>query len=181
MADRRLIDRSSGVRLVRSSKRHFPALRDGFNSGSAAKTTRWHLPRSVRDIERGWLGPRRYAILEGDRVVGTCGLGQPQFSGLELVIAIFDMQARGRGIGTFAVRALCDIAFEDLKTHRVELGVYPENAAAIHVYEKCGFRKEAVLRRYIYQDGRWCDALWMSILRDEWSARTPAAPSRSIL
>jgi len=160
-----------GARLVKSSRRNFAAIRDGFNSGLTGKTTRWHLPRSLHDIAHGFLGPRRYAIMLDGRVVGTCGLSQAKFSGLELMIAIFDVGARGLGIGTFAVRALCDVAFDELRTHRVELGVYPDNAAAIRVYRKCGFRREALLRRYIYNEGRWQDALWMSILRDDWAER----------
>lgn len=165
MAERRVIHGPGDVRLVRSSARHFAAIRDGFNSGSASRTTRWQLPRSERDIARSFPGPRRYAILSGDRVVGTCGLMPPEFSGLELAIAIFEPASRGMGIGTFAVRALCDVAFDDLRTHRVELGLYPDNLPALRTYLKCGFRKEAMLRRYMYHEGEWRDVLWMSLLR----------------
>jgi RimJ/RimL family protein N-acetyltransferase len=176
MASVGLKDGPHGARLVKSTRRYFADIRDGFNSGLSARTTRWHLPRSVHDIAHGFLGPRRYAIVLGDRVIGTCGLSHPQFSGLELVIAIFDDRARGLGIGTFAVRTLCDVAFSDLGTHRVELGVYPDNAAAIHVYRKCGFKREALLRRYMFHEGRWHDALWMSILRKDWDRLRKRAP-----
>jgi RimJ/RimL family protein N-acetyltransferase len=158
------------ARLVRSSRRHFPEIRDGFNSGSAAPTTYWRLPRWLDSIAHGYDGPRRYAIVVGDRVVGTCGLRPPMFAGLELAIAIFDEKARGKGIGTFAVRTLCDVAFRELRVHRVELGVYADNEAGLRVYRKCGFRKEAVLRRFTYHAGEWRDAVWMSILKSEWAA-----------
>ena len=161
----------AGARLAPATRRHAIALRDWFNSGIAAPTTRWHLPRP---LFKGAYDPhalRRYAILEGDRVIGTCRLWQPQFAGLELAIAIFDPAARGRGIGTFAVRTLCAVAFEEMTTHRVELGVYPDNLAAIRVYEKCGFRREAMLRRYMHHEGDWRDVLWMGILRKDWTVR----------
>jgi RimJ/RimL family protein N-acetyltransferase len=156
-----------GSRLARATQRHAAALRDGFNSGIAAPSTRWHLPRP---LSAGAYDPnalRRYAILHGDRVIGTCRLWSPQFSGVELAIAIFDPGARGMGIGTFAVGKMCDVAFEEIRTHRVELGVYPDNLAAIRVYEKCGFRREAILRSYVHHDGKWRDLLWMATLRSD--------------
>ena len=158
-----------GVRLERAGSKHAAALRDGFNSGAAASSTRWHLPRSMTSVNPK--GMRRYAIMRGERVIGTCRLWQPEFAGLELAIAIFDAGERGRGAGTFAVEKMCEVAFLDLDTHRVELGVYPDNAAAIRVYEKCGFEREALLRRYIHHEGAWHDLVWMAILRRDWSAR----------
>jgi|SRR5690242_2565693 len=157
-----------GVRLERAGPKHATALRDGFNSGSAASSTRWHLPRPM--VEMNPKGVRRYAIMSGERLIGTCRLWRPQFAGLELAIAIFDPTERGRGIGTFAVEKMCEIAFVGVGTHRVELGVYPDNVAAIRVYEKCGFAREALLRRYIHHDGEWRDLVWMAILRRDWIA-----------
>jgi len=156
-----------GVRLVRATRQHAVAFRDGFNSGSAAPTTRWHLPRPLAAGAYDAHALRRYAIVAGERVIGTCRLWVPQFSGVELAIAIFDPEARGRGIGTFAVQKMCDVAFSELRAHRVELGVYPDNVAAIRVYEKCGFRREAMLRKYIHHDGKWRDLLWMARLRTD--------------
>jgi RimJ/RimL family protein N-acetyltransferase len=154
------------VRLERATRQHTAALREGFNSGSVAPTTRWHLPRPLSSADPR--GMRRYAIVAAERVIGTCRLWHPQYSGVELAIAIFDPAMRGKGIGTFAVRTMCAVAFEEVKTHRVELGVYPDNAAAIRVYEKCGFKREALLRSYIHHEGTWRELLWMSMLRSEW-------------
>ena len=45
------------------------------------------------------------------------------------------------GYGTEAVRAITEYGLARLGLRRVFLKVYPENARAIRVYEKCGFRE----------------------------------------
>ena len=162
-----------GVRVVARTARHLPEIKSGFDSGIASATTVYRLPRSLSvDSASLALNRRRrdrpmYSIVAGRRVVGVCSLRAPLFAGVELTIAIFDPAYRGAGVGTFAVRTLCDTAFGELGLSRVELGVYPDNAPAIRCYERCGFAHEALLRRFVYHDGAWRDLIWM--------ARTSAA------
>ena len=54
--------------------------------------------------------------------------------------------ARGRGICTATMRVLVDLAFGELKLHRLSLSVFDSNAAAIACYEGVGFIKEGHLR-----------------------------------
>lgn len=42
-----------------------------------------------------------------------------------------------------------------------------ENARAIAMYERCGFRREGVARDVEFVNGRWLSDLWMSILDHE--------------
>ncbi len=164
------------ARLVPLTARHVNALADGFNSGAAAATTFWRLPVAYpafaarfESVSRERPRAHRFAILDlRSRFVGMCSLIGPAYGGRTLTIAIFDPRARGKGIGTYAVRTLCDYGFRELKTHRIELGVYSDNHRAIAVYEKCGFKREAQLRRDVYNGGVWKDSLWMSLLREEW-------------
>lgn len=58
----------------------------------------------------------------------------------ELGIAV-TAAMQDRGYGTEAVRAMVDYGRDALGLHRVFLKVFPDNARAIHVYEKCGFRE----------------------------------------
>ncbi len=44
------------------------------------------------------------------------------------------------------MKAVLHIAFDELKLHRVTLGVYDFNISAISCYEKIGFVKEGLLR-----------------------------------
>ncbi len=57
----------------------------------------------------------------------------------ELGIAI-TASMQNKGYGTEAVRAMVDYGMDTLGLRRVFLKVFPDNARAIHVYEKCGFR-----------------------------------------
>ena len=58
----------------------------------------------------------------------------------ELGIAI-TAAMQDKGYGTEAVSAVVRYGMDQLGLHRVFLKVFPDNARAIHVYEKCGFRE----------------------------------------
>ena len=45
-----------------------------------------------------------------------------------------------KGYGTEALPAMIRYGMETLNLRSIFLKVYPDNARAIHVYEKCGFR-----------------------------------------
>jgi RimJ/RimL family protein N-acetyltransferase len=74
---------------------------------------------------------------------------------------------RGRGYGTEAIGLVLGLAFDGLGLHRVGLDVLSINPRAQALYEGVGFRVEGRLRE-AYRDGdRWCDAVVMGILADE--------------
>ena len=71
--------------------------------------------------------------------IGNIELMDVSDSSAELGIAI-TAEKQDRGYGTEAVRALVDYAVNTMGLKRVFLRTNPDNARAIHVYEKCGFR-----------------------------------------
>lgn len=76
--------------------------------------------------------------------------------------------ARGRGVASAAVTALCRWAFLQLPIDRIELAHAVENPASARVAEKAGFTKEGRLRQsYRYGDGRKHDELLWSLLRED--------------
>lgn len=77
---------------------------------------------------------------------------------------------RGRGYGTEAIELVLGLAFDGLGLHRVGLDVLSVNTRALSMYENLGFRVEGRLRD-AYRDGeRWCDAILMGLLEDEFRA-----------
>ena len=74
----------------------------------------------------------------------------------------------GRGLGTDAVRTLAQHLVADRGHHRLTIDPAADNARAIRCYEKVGFRRVGVLRRYwCGPDGAWHDGLFMDLLASE--------------
>jgi RimJ/RimL family protein N-acetyltransferase len=83
-------------------------------------------------------------------------------------VLVGSRETRGRGIGQKMIREALRIAFEELHLHRVSLGVFDFNTAAILCYEKAGFKKEALLRD-ARKNGEEYWSLWeMGVLAEEW-------------
>ena len=78
--------------------------------------------------------------------------------------------AQGRGVGPDAMRTLVAWLFDVRGHHRLTVDPAAENARAIHVYEKLGFRPVGALRRYErVEDDIWRDALLMELLAEDFS------------
>lgn len=80
---------------------------------------------------------------------------------------IVDPDQQGRGHATTAIMLALDYAFAVLNLHKTYLLVDVDNVHAIRLYEKAGFSTEGTLREEFFADGRYRDALRMSILQHE--------------
>jgi [ribosomal protein S5]-alanine N-acetyltransferase len=72
-----------------------------------------------------------------------------------------------RGIASEAVSVIRQFAFNELKLHRIEAYVAPENIASIKVLENNGFKQEGLLRKLLYINGYWIDHYLYAILDEE--------------
>ena len=80
-----------------------------------------------------------------------------------------DPALHGRGIGTEALRRVVRHLIDERGHHRITIDPAADNAAAIRSYEKAGFRRVGVMRRY-ERDAvgpGWHDGLLMDLLADE--------------
>jgi RimJ/RimL family protein N-acetyltransferase len=73
-------------------------------------------------------------------------------------------EARGRGVGSCALRLLSRFALREHGLARVQLIVEPDNVASIRVAENAGFQREALLRSYIELKGRRRDVYLYAML-----------------
>lgn len=72
---------------------------------------------------------------------------------------------QGKGVGTALMAACVDLADNWLNLTRLELEVYSDNQAAIHLYERFGFTYEGTLQQYAFRDGEYVDSNMMARLR----------------
>ncbi len=109
---------------------------------------------------------------ETKAVIGHISLGQIDNINKSARIGkvlVGNTNMRGRSIGKHMMKAVLRIAFDELKLHRVTLGVYDFNKSAISCYEKIGFVKEGLLRES-KRVGKTYWNLWkMSMLEYEWN------------
>ncbi|GAA3929188.1 GNAT family protein [Hymenobacter algoricola] len=87
-------------------------------------------------------------------------------------VLVGDTGTRGRGIGQAMVTEVLKIGFEQLGLHRIELGVYSSNEAAIRCYQKSGLTVEGTSRDILNYDGAYWSLVEMSMLEHEWRARS---------
>ena len=112
---------------------------------------------------------RLVAEVDGS-VVGTLGLQvgvnpRRRHCG-SIGMAVHD-RFQGQGVGTALLAAAIDLADNWLGLRRLELHVYPDNAAGIRLYEKFGFVIEGTARDFALRDGAFVDALVMARLRTD--------------
>ena len=70
-----------------------------------------------------------------------------------------------QGIGTEAVRQICEIAFRGLELHQIVGNVFPENVASARVLEKNGFLLEETMAGTVVKDGKAMDVRVYSLDR----------------
>jgi RimJ/RimL family protein N-acetyltransferase len=87
---------------------------------------------------------------------------------------VFDLRLRsgyrGRGFGSAAVRWLTEYIFTEFpKIRRIEGHTRRDNVAMQHVFQRCGYVREAHHRQaWPSSDGSVHDALGYAILRQDW-------------
>ena len=85
----------------------------------------------------------------------------------------------GKGYMTEALGLVLRYAFKELKLHRVEANVQPENRASIAVLQRCGFTREGFSPKYLKIGGRWRDHLRFAIIAEDWKNKKGNGNKRS--
>lgn len=105
--------------------------------------------------------------------VGNVKLGPVEARHLYADLSYFvgERSAWGMGLATEAVALATRFAFERLRLHRVQAGLYESNIASRRVLEKAAFTFEGRHVKKLRQtaDTPWEDHLWFGALRDEWT------------
>ena len=168
------------VRLVQFAERHLPAFEGILDDADIKRFTRLPVP-APPDFPRMWLSRyeqgRRDGTSEAFAVEDEAGefLGCVMAFGIEADAKTGELgylvapSARGRGVGTAALRLLTKWGFGERGLLRLELMISVDNEASKVVAERAGYVKEGVLRSvYVKQDLREDHELWSCLPTDAW-------------
>ena len=128
--------------------------------------------QSLDDLRRLENPPERLhrlvAVTEDGRVAGMLGLevGRGRAAHSAHLGMMVHPDFHNRGVGSALMAAALNLADDWLNLTRVDLHVYTDNPAAIHLYQKFGFEIEGTLRRFSYRDGQYIDSYIMARLRE---------------
>lgn len=138
------------------------------------RQTRQYLRAAIRQYKNG--DPASFAIERKSdrRMIGTIGFmwvnvehrsGEVGYS--------LARDCWGQGYATEALSEVLRFGFDTLRLNRIEAQHEADNPASGRVMEKCGMRKEGVLRQRVFNKGHFSDVCLYAILRSD----PQAAPS----
>jgi ribosomal-protein-alanine N-acetyltransferase len=167
-------DRDEFVALMRASRSfHRP--------WATAPTDGDRFAAYIADSQRPDFEARLVCRLDDGAIIGFFNLSQIVRRALQsayLGYAVGKPYA-GHGYMREGLELVLRRAFTELRLHRIEANIQPENHASIALAKGAGFRREGYSPRYLKIGGRWRDHERWAILVDDWRIHTNlAVPSR---
>lgn len=109
-------------------------------------------------------------LVANGSIVGAINLSQIFRGGFQNAYLGYYIGARyaGQGYMTEALKLILSYAFRQLKLHRLEANIQPDNAASIALVKRAGFTREGFSRRYLKVCGRWRDHERWAITIEDW-------------
>lgn len=102
---------------------------------------------------------------------GLGGLQAINYIHGDAVLPMFvSRDSRTSGLGTAITTVLLDLAFKQLRLHRVSTYYRDDHTASAHVTRKMGFKEEGRTREGWFADGEHIDVVHVGILKSEWNA-----------
>jgi [ribosomal protein S5]-alanine N-acetyltransferase len=78
-----------------------------------------------------------------------------------------DRRHAGQNVMPTAVALVVDYCIFDLRMHRIEVAIRPENSASLRVVEKLGFTEVGYAKGYLHIDGAWRDHRLFALTAEE--------------
>ena len=129
--------------------------------------------RDTNDLQKSDALAYKVVEVETGKTIGHISLGgisRKNRSARISRVLIGEEENKGKGYCKQMIRAVIKIGFEDLKLHRISLGVYDFNLSALKCYEACGFKIEGTMRDVLLHKEKWWSLIEMGILEEEWRA-----------
>ena len=124
-----------------------------------------------RRIRGGYPSSWVITLRDGGQVIGTIGFMwySSENNSAELGYSL-SRKYWNRGYATQALQAVIDRSFRSLPLNRIEAQHDVRNPASGRVMEKCGLRREGILRSRIRNKGEYVDVCLWAILRSDWDS-----------
>jgi RimJ/RimL family protein N-acetyltransferase len=117
-------------------------------------------------------------LRETEEVIGTCTLFNFDQAHRRAEIGFaLRRTAWGHGLATEAIGLLLRFSFDSLDLHRLEADTDPMNERSLRLLERQGFQREGILRERWHHLGKIRDAIFLGLLRSEWTGAGAARPT----
>lgn len=132
------------------------------------RQTRQTLRAAIRQYKNGDPGSFAIERRSDHRMIGTIGFMWLNLDHRSAEVGYsLARDCWNQGYATEALSAVLRFGFNTLKLNRIEAQHEVDNPASGRVMEKCGMRKEGVLRSRIFNKGHFSDVCLYAILRGE--------------
>ena len=109
--------------------------------------------------------------LENNELIGACGLNYIDWvnrnADLSIYIGIDGVYIDDK-FAPDATKLLLDYGFNELNLHRIYVEIYDIDLKKQKLLESLNFNFDGLLRETHWTEGKWCNSLFYSILKDEY-------------
>lgn len=136
------------------------------------------------DAEKDWLKTKTdysnkeinlmICLIENSQPIGIISVREIDWinrKGFLAGIFIGDIEHRGKGYGTEALRMISKHCFEDLGLNRIWAEILDSNKSSIQTFKNCGFEIEGCLRQHAFKEGKYLDVVVVGLCADQYFAR----------
>lgn len=108
--------------------------------------------------------------IDGDEFVGAINLNEiVRGPAQSAYLGYYALEPHaGRGLMAEGVALVIAKAFGELKLHRLEANIQPDNARSLALAQRLGFQREGYSPRYLKLAGRWRDHERWALLKEDW-------------
>ncbi len=146
--------------MQRSQSLHYPWVKPPLTS----EEFKAYLKRSQMQNQKS------YFVCELDNIVGVFNINEIVRGFFESAYLGFYVVAdyASKGYMSAGLKLVLEQVFNELKLHRLEANIQPENKASINLVQANGFRNEGYSPRYLKIDGQWRDHERWAITYEDW-------------
>lgn len=143
--------------------------------------SRLSVPLNTRSLEKLWQNDLEHSEPATDYLysirdeqgdpVGHTGLQEISYAnGNGVVFVYIKKDMRRHGIALRATALLLDLAYFQLRLHRITTYVHADNTASAGLVKRLGFTGEGRMREGYFYDGEYGDVDIVGLLSSEWAA-----------